>query len=295
MGACLAVCLYSLSYMYAGMFLIAAFVLLILRVKDSPLNIFYVTLFIVFCVTWYMYISSASPFNTVVDIGYNIYTSIGRDFLDLFSRDVSIIVTSVSPDALHFIYRILFYLILLFLAIGAFNLLSLIRQKSFSKEYAALSLVNYLLLGVCVIIPYFSVAMGGTRMMHIALVLLAPFCIIGAETVFIGLHRVFQLLKHTNAAPTVRGLFVAVIFLLFFLFSTTLPYEIAGSPYGRSYPFLYSHLRNGDQTIFLDDIISFWASSPCKQDVYSAEWLKKVRDGKKYILGSYYQLGCHRW
>ena len=290
-GACLAVSLYSLSYLYAGMLLITALMLLLLRVKNSPVNIFYVTLFTVICLTWFMYIASASPFNTFVSTGYHIYTSISRDFFNIFSRDIHIVLTSVSPDAVHLISRILMYLILLFLAIGAFNLISLMRQKAFFKEYAILSLANYFLLGACIIIPYFSNALGGDRMMHIALMLLAPFCIIGAETVFIGFQRVFQFLKHTNAALAGQRLFVAVVLLLFFLFSTTLPYEIAGSTSGRSYPLVYGHLRNGDKTINLDDTIAFWVSSPTEQDVYSAEWLKKVRDEEKDIFGSYWQLG----
>jgi len=290
-GASLVVSHYSLSYLYMAFLLISLIILHLLREKRLYVTNYYVALFAVICLAWYMYISSSAPLAVLANLGKHIYQNFTIDFLNPFSRDVSSIFLEASPDALHLVYRILWYLMLVFIAIGATTLISSLRQKGVRKEYSTLAIGNYILLGGCIVIPFFSSALGVQRMVHIASLVLAPFCILGAEIIFRSLSRAIGFIRHSKLMWTDSRIAITVILVLFFLFNTSLPFELANSSIGVSIPLAYGHITSGDRATTLTEIIQFRSSSPTEQEVSSAEWLSRFKGEEYRIHATYWQIG----
>jgi len=290
-GASLVVSHYSLSYLYIAFFVFSLIVLHLLREKTVRMTTYSVMSFIVIGLAWYMYMSGSAPLDAAAHIGKHLYESLSLELLNPFSRDAVQVLMGISPDVLHWTYRILWYLVLFFMAVGATALLSDLRRREANKEYATLAIGNYILLGACITIPFFSNTLGVTRMVHIASLILAPFCILGAEIVFRGLSRAIQFIRRSIPSPTKPTAAVTAILVLFFLFNTTLPFEIADSPVGRSMPLEYGHITSGEKSIELGDRIDFWQKRLAEQEVSSAEWLAKHRSEERRIHATYVQIG----
>jgi len=290
-GASMAVSLYSLSYIYIGFLIIAAVILYLFKVRKSYISLFSAVLFIVICLTWYMYLSSASSFSRIIDIGKDIYSSIITDFFNVFNRDINAVLATTLPDTVHLISRIIWYLILLFLLVGAASLFSLLKKKVISREYGALALINYVLLGLCVVLPFFSNTLGWPRMVHIAYIILAPFCIIGGEIVFKALFRIFKFVIRRASPEIFIETGLVVVLVLYFIFNSSLPNEIAATSSGRSHPLIYSHIKSGERMPEVNEEIQFWSESPVKQEVSSAQWLSTYRNKDIDIYASYWSNG----
>jgi uncharacterized membrane protein len=238
-----------------------------------------------------MYISAGAPSDAVVRIGKDIYEKFSIELLNPFSRDLSYVLAEASPDALHWVNRILWYLILLFMAVGATTLVSSLRRKEVGKEYATLAVGNYLLLGVCIAIPFFSNALGVGRMIHVATLVLAPFCILGAEIIFRGFSRAIRFIRRSTVWRTDSRIAVTIILVLFFLFNTSLPFEIAKSAERRSFPLAFGAISKGDTDIDITNLVYLHMASPTEQEVSSAEWLNKFRNEERCVYGTYWEMG----
>lgn len=290
-GASLVVSHYSLSYLYVAFLILSLIMLHLLREKSFYVTSYSVALIAVICLAWYMYMSSAAPFEAVVNLGKRIYETFNIEFLNPFSRDLSYVLASASPDALHWVNRILWYLILLFMAVGATTLISSLRRKEVGKDYATLAVGNYLLLGLCIAIPFLSNAVGVGRMIHISSLILAPFCILGAEIVFSSFSRAIGFIRRSTFRPWDSRIAVTTILVLFFLFNTGLPFEVANNPVVRSLPLSLGHIRSGNQSIELESTIGLWMVSPTEQEVSSAEWLRSLRHEEQRVYATHWQIG----
>ncbi|MGB8707158.1 MAG: DUF2206 domain-containing protein [Dehalococcoidia bacterium] len=282
---------YSLSYLYICFFLLSLIILHLLREKSLHITSYSVALFIVICLAWYMYISSSSPLETILNTGKHIYQTFSIEFLNPFSRDLSYILMRPTRDTVHLANKLLWYLIVLFMAVGVTKLVSNLRRREVNKEYATMAVGNYFLLGACIAIPFLANSFGSSRMFHIASLILAPFCVLGAEIIFGGFSRAIQFIRHSPSRRISSAVPVAALLVLFFLFNTTLPFEIANSSAGRSFPLSLGHIRSGDKAIELGERIQVWSSSPTAQEVSSAEWLDSFRNEKRPIYATYWQMG----
>ncbi len=290
-GASLVVSHYSLSYLFMAFLMIIIIVLPLLREKRLYVTYYYAGLFAVICLAWYMYTSGSASIAVLAKLGKHIYQNFTIDFLNPFSRDVSLVFIEASPDALHWVYRILWYLMLFFIAIGATTIISSLRQKEARKEFSILAIGNYILLAGCIIIPFFAGTLGVQRMVHISSLVLAPFCILGAEIVLRRIPSMIGFIRRSHFWSSGLRIAIPVIFALFFLFNTSLPFEIVNSPIGISTPLIYGHVVSGDRATELRDIIYFRSSSPSRQEVTSAEWLRSCRNAECPVYGTYWQMG----
>jgi len=291
-GASLIVSHYSLSYLFIGFMLISLTISYFLGKKKFRMTGYSITLLAVMCLTWYMYISNAAPLSALAQVGKHIHNAFGTDLFNLSSRDVSLALMTMPTDALRWINKILWYVMWLFMAIGGFNVILRLRQKENGVEYAV---GNYILLGLCIAIPVFSSSLNMSRMFHIASLILAPFCILGAEIVFGSFSRFIQLIRHSAPYMTISkvstGATIALL-VLFFLFNTRLPFEIANDPEARSFPLAYGHLTNNDKAIVYGRIIQFWSESPTDQDVSAAYWIREYSNNQKDVYATYWRSGA---
>jgi uncharacterized membrane protein len=162
-------------------------------------------------------------------------------FFDFGSRDLLVQTAlgldfhQVSPQGKGF--RIFQWITQLFLIAGCLRLLFKPRYLKFTPEYIALNATSILLLLACIFLPGFANLLNTSRIYHIALITLAPFCILGGEGIWLGIGSVWQRLRHaaqkTRAvkAEDNRGYlkFVTLAVLIpYFLFTSGFVYEVTG-------------------------------------------------------------------
>jgi uncharacterized membrane protein len=150
-----------------------------------------------------------------------IQTALGLDF------------PQASPQGKGF--RILQYITQLFLIAGCLRLIFRPKQLRFTAEYVALSVTSALLILVCIFVPYFANALNTTRWYHIALITLAPFCILGGEAIWLGVSSLWQKLRRRTRglefAEDSQGylkFLVLVVLIPYFLFTSGFIYEVTG-------------------------------------------------------------------
>ncbi len=150
-----------------------------------------------------------------------VQTALGLDF------------PQASPQGKGF--RILQYITQLLLVVGCLRLIFRRRHLRFTGEYIALSVTSVLLLVACIFMPAFANALNTTRWYHLALITLAPCCILGGEAIWLGASSLWRKLRrriHTlEFAEDSQGYlkFIAVAVLIpYFLFTSGFIYEVTG-------------------------------------------------------------------
>lgn len=199
----------------------------------SALSANFVTLLVVFCLAWYMYTASGSPFNSIVRIGDHLYHSLG-EFSNPETRDPAILlaVGLASPEVASVqrsIFLVIQYITQFFIVVGVIGLLFNLRKTKFQPVYVAMTLVSSLLLLLSILVPYFAEPFNMTRIYHITLFFLAPFCLLGGITTFRWLFKVVSSrLFRTSTNPIYLNLVVTLILIPYFLFSTAFIYVVTG-------------------------------------------------------------------
>ena len=195
----LAVSHYGLSYIF--MFsLIAVYGLFFLNARRKNQNKVaeivttrrFVALYITFTIAWYMYVSSSSAFEAIVYIGDHISSSIFTDFLNPEAAQGIELITMETTSSLHDISKYLHLIAQFFIAIGILTLLLKRKEMKFEEEYAAFSYVNFMICFSGVAVPFFASSLNTSRLYHITLIFLAPFCVIGGMTFFRMVNHVVK-------------------------------------------------------------------------------------------------------
>ena len=259
-GVSLAVSHYALSYIY--MFcLIAAWLLLALaenheiqkmrdnfhskfsRYKDEKLagnsissneknrtiSSTFVLIFVVFTLTWYMYVSSSSAFNSIVRIGDHITSSIFTEFLNPEATQGLSIILSAPETLLDYFNKAIHLTTQFFITIGIIMSLLKEKERDFNAEYFAFSITFFVICLAGIIVPYFAAAVNTTRLYHITLLFLAPFCVIGGMMVMKVLSRVVRASWTNKSVRSSLGV-LSIFFVIYLFFNSGFIYEFAGNP-----------------------------------------------------------------
>ncbi len=216
---------YGLSYIY--MFsLVLSWLIIQLKSKkiDSIINLTYVLFFIVFTLAWYMYVSGSSAFSTVVRLGDQIVSSISTEFLSpKTSQALDIVVSTYSP--MREVTKVLHMVTQFFIVVGIFAILLKHEKIKFEEEYIAFSLVNFAICLAGIVLPYFSSAFNTSRLYHITLFFLAPFCVIGGIVILETLYMIAG--RPWSERSNKISLKILSIFLgIFLLFNSGFVYEV---------------------------------------------------------------------
>jgi len=107
-----------------------------------------------------------------------IQTALGLDFASASSQGKA--------------FRIFQYIVQFFLAVGFIRLIFAPRRLRFTAEYIALTAGSALILVASIFLPGFADTMNATRFFHIALILLAPLCILGGESIWLGVRVLWR-------------------------------------------------------------------------------------------------------
>jgi len=275
-GASMVVSHYGTSYIFMFILIFAFAILHLMKSKSKVLTQGSVLIFVIMALLWYIYVEDAIIFKSIVHIGEHIYSSIFAEFLNPETAEGLnyLLVKPTSP--LHHIDKSLHFLTQFFITIGLIQMILKRKKTKFCLEYLSFSIVSF---GIClmsIILPYFSRSMGTTRLYHVMLISLAPFCVIGGGTVFrIVLERAKLISQHYILDTKV---FVAIILILFLMFNTGFIYEVTKD--GPNSPALsQERLRKGNAKTRA----GFYNNYIRKLDVVGARWLSKNMDYKSKI------------
>ena len=242
----------------------------------------FVALYITFTIAWYMYVSSSSAFEAIVSIGDHIASSIFTDFLNPEAAEgIELIMTeTVSP--LHGVTKYLHLISQFFIVMGILTLLLKHKEMKFEKEYAAFSYVAFMICFVGVVVPFFASSLNTSRLYHITLIFLAPFCVIGGLAFF---RRVNLVVKKSWTDQIVRSSLriLSVFFAVFLLFNSGWVYEVANDHPGSI------SLSQESVKVYGDDASknAFYAAYYLDEDLTSVEWISKNRDDESKIYADY--------
>ncbi len=187
----------------------------------------FLTLTCVLVIAWYMYTTHGVLFRDIVNMGEQMFTSFISDLLRPETRELSTlqevglapyVVTSLPRNIARWISHVTRGLIV----IGFIGWIVNGKRARFTLEFVAMSVIGLALLGACIVVPHFSPG-GVARLYFIALLLLAPFCILGWEVIF----SLFKLLR----LPVGQLLSTALLMLLlitYFLANTGFLFEMTG-------------------------------------------------------------------
>jgi uncharacterized membrane protein len=131
------------------------------------------------------------------------------------------------------VFRAWQYMTQLFIIIGCLRLLLMPKGLKFRIEYVAVCFLSVAMLAACVKLPNFSSAFNTTRWYHVLLITLAPFFIIGGETVLQLLRHLWRkIIKRTGEAmensPVYLRIVTAAVMVPYFVITSGILYEVTG-------------------------------------------------------------------
>ena len=301
----LAVSHYGLSYFFM-VYLIVAWLLLFLRGSSGissskrylrsvcttnsqnknttlptikTLSATFIAIYLVFALSWYMYVSSSSVFTGIVSIGDHIYSSIFTDFFNPITRESTILAAfGMKPVRPFFWVRvnaIVQHTIQIFIIVGAIRLMAKHRELKFTREFIAMVFVSTVILLMCIVLPFFSDKMAIGRIYHITLFLLAPCCILGGETVWKYVSKAFRSLSFKRSTYAKICL---IILIPYFLFNIGFVYEFTEHPTGN--PVSFYRLKVSNDPL---EKRAYYGMHVPTQDFVSAVWLSEHKKDQSTI------------
>lgn len=195
----------------------------------------YVILFIIFCLGWYIYISSGSIFDSALQIMNHIYSSIMTDFFSLDSRDQQMVqalgLSSMRSVELTWKIALIFqYITQLFILIGMFRLFTDLKKTVFHIEFVFMSFASLVLIGLCVVLPNFSTALNMSRIYHLTLLFLSPFFFLGGSCFFSAIWiKVFHIKFANFNFDSFLKLTTVFVLIPYFLFTTGFVFDVTNS------------------------------------------------------------------
>jgi uncharacterized membrane protein len=252
---------YAISYIFLAS-IFALWLLAFVRKRRSVASIGMVILFAAMNFAWYLYASSASTFDALINAVNNISTNFTTDFFSPQSRG-TLVLQGVGVGGIgtlwHLIGRYIYYATEFLVVIGFLGLLIKRKRSFFNDDYNVLASFNVLLLIACIAIPNFAGTFNVTRFYHVSLFFLAPFCVLGGIGTLNLLSR--KKIREKISIPLV----ILCILIPFFLFQTGIVYEISKE---QSYSLPLSSYRIGSFNLASMGVLE-------QTEVYGAKWLSE--------------------
>ncbi len=268
--ASLAVSHYGTSYIFMFCLVGACTLIYIVKkiFKSSRKSVLaspgFVIFYITFAIGWYMYVSSSSPYDTMVNIGKHIIESIVQEYILPEKSYGYQVIAGQLPTYLQ-ILKGLYVVTTALITIGIFNSVRKIFRTN--PEYIVFAILFYIS-GGTVFLGGLSRAATPDRIYQIISFFLAPFCVIGWKILFGRIK---------NLDINLFSLFLAV----FLLFNTCFAAEVIW--HYNIGPTIYLSkdriMKSGtlEEKEYLDRV---YLSTV---DVYGAKWLAEKISGKLRI------------
>ncbi|KKI00369.1 hypothetical protein EO95_13925 [Methanosarcina sp. 1.H.T.1A.1] len=192
---------------------------------NKYISLNYLIIFCTMVFAWYLYISNSSIFNSIFNLGTNIFETIYINFMSPeYSRGMNYFAS--SPDSLlRLIYKMLHYVTMFFICVGLLAVSIKECIAKFENIYSCFSLYWLLICVAGIVISGFAV-MNPYRLYHLSLFFLSPIGVIGG-IICIKLLSC-RILKNTCFSQVtkfeLRTLYV--FFIIFLLFNSGFIFEV---------------------------------------------------------------------
>ncbi len=261
--------------------------------REGTLTVTLILLCLVATLSWYMYQSNALILRASVGIAEYLWENIA-DIFNPAARDMKLLQGlglarvgmfehSLLREVAAWFYRITYIMVI----VGAVRWIVQRREMKFTLEYIGMTLAAMLTMLAALLVPHLSYSgMETNRSFHMALFLLAPFCILGGETILSGIKRLFlRIRKQAAASPmqqsTAHLLIIFLVLIPFFLFNTGFIFEVTGDPPG-SLVLDKERLRISDNPMVR---ASFYNVTLRNQELSGMQWLSEHKRGGAAVYG----------
>lgn len=251
---------YGLAEIFLMFLCLALLYSLIFKRQIRNITSVMVILLSVMMFAWYIFISNASVFDSLVSYGNYVYSQLS-EFFNIESRGEVVLQglgLEAPPTIWNYLSRMFAYATQAFIIIGFIGLTTRKVTSNFSREEYLFIVAAMTFLSALILVPGLANTMNMTRFYHILLFFLAPLFVIGAE--FIAKF----LFKHRKEF----GFSVLVLIILtpYFLFQTGFVYEVVKN---QSWSLPLSGYR-------MDPVFLKWAMRYFyESEVQGAIWMSK--------------------
>jgi len=257
-GASLVVSHYGTSYLFILLLIIFLISRLVFRsMQKETIAHNFVTLYIVMALTWYLYISSGSPFITIVNLGNHVISNLQELFNPATSGMIDPVITPTTPA--RTVTKILGLISIFFIIVGVLRTIFNAKLKETRSTFFHFIVAAFTVNIIATVVPYFT-AMHASRLFHLTLFFLSPFCILG------GLRVVKVAFNDKKRAEILIALFLTILFL----FNSGFVYTIC----------------NEHSSIALDK--SYDAITADYEETQCMLWLLAERDKEKPIYADFF-------
>jgi uncharacterized membrane protein len=255
-----------------------------------------VSLYLVFALAFYMYTASGTMFTTIVTIPQHIIQNIS-EFFNALARE-SLVVAALGGDIAKVsmmgkAFRVVQYAVQFLIIVGFIRLMLKSTRTKFTTEYSLLTAVSALMLFACIAIPYFSGYLETERFYRIALLFLAPLCVLGGEAIWQGLSMLIKRCSlrvklrqglilaqnRSNVSQGYLGALALVVLIPYFLFNSGFIFEVTRSE-------LYDVVDTPSSVALSSYRLDMKASNHREQA--GNEWLSRVVDSSSPIYADIY-------
>lgn len=255
-----------------------------------------VSLYLVFALAYYMYTASGTMFTAIVTIPQHIIQNIS-EFFNPLARE-SLVTAAIGGDIANVsitgkAFRVVQYAAQFLIIVGFIRLTLKSTRTKFTIEYTVLTAVSALMLFACIAIPYFSGYLETERFYRIALLFLAPLCVMGGEAIWQGLSTLTKrrslpvkfrqglilALNHGNVNQAYLGALTLAVLIPYFLFNTGFIFEVTKSE-------LYDVVDTPSSVALSSYRVDMKASN--HREHAANEWLSHVVDNRSPIYADIY-------
>lgn len=220
---------YGVSVVFMFLISFCLFTFFLMRKFGKNINHSKVILFFTLMFGWYIFMSRAVIFDSILEYGDYVYRQLS-DFLNLGSREPEVlrgIGLEAPPSIWNTFSRVFAYITEFLIVAGFVGLITKRLRPNYEREYFIFTVEAVFLLIALIAVPGLANTMNMTRFYHILLFILAPLCVLGADFI------VKMIMKSKHELATC--ILLAIVLTSYFLFQTELIYELTGS-YSWSIP-----------------------------------------------------------
>jgi uncharacterized membrane protein len=230
-----------------------------------------VSLAVVITFGWYLFASGGTSYAALVSVGSHTYTSLVTEFVSpntavLGSATPGSSLSSLALTLAHY-WQVLTEVLM---TLGLGFVIWRRKTQKMTTALLLLSLASFAVLLVVVGLPSLGGAINSYRAYSLALLFLAPCCVLGVGAIFDSASSWFHADKDTVAK--LESAVLLGVLIPYFLFQCGFFYELIGRP--SNYDFLPS--QNQNRVLEYSDRASwsYAAASPIPaEDVYACKWL----------------------
>jgi len=240
----------------------------------------FVALYSVLALDWYMFVSSGSNFNTIVNLGSHIFERIQEFYLPDLTANLAIGEWAITPQILSVLYLIITFFMGIGLLIELYKSREIDEFSSLAFPFFGFLFINYGLVG------YYP-----GRIWYIISILLAPYCIAGMLNITnffggfkkywkISLGKIMHTLHHStkdhiNKNQKVGFAIISIFLLIFLLFNSGFASEVIFKDYGPAIYLSKERISKHGSDIEKERLYRKYITD---YDAFSAKWLSKNKD-----------------